>query len=209
MHRPFRFLPPPLPPVAVLRPRLLGLLGRRFDARLVTVEAGAGLGKTTLLAQAVAENRLAPGGRDCWITCEPGDSSASTLLAALLEATGAPEPEGPPRVEQVAESVWASSPEQVCLVLDDAHHLEAGSTGAGALLDLLEALPENGHLVVAARALPELPRARLLVHGRALELTAQELRLDDVETSALAAHHGVDANVVREAGGWVIKTDRL
>ena len=65
---------------AVLRPRLLEPLARRFALRLVTVEAGAGFGKTTLLAQAVAENRLAPRGRDAWLTCEPADSSTSVLL---------------------------------------------------------------------------------------------------------------------------------
>ncbi len=48
----------------------------------MAIEAGAGFGKTTLLAQAVSENRLRPAGVDAWLGCEPADSSPSNLLAA-------------------------------------------------------------------------------------------------------------------------------
>src|SRR5687767_10151517 len=39
VHRPFRFTPPETGATAVLRPRLLEPLARRFELRLVTVEA--------------------------------------------------------------------------------------------------------------------------------------------------------------------------
>jgi DNA-binding SARP family transcriptional activator len=202
VHRPFRFAPPTPGPAAVLRPRLLTGVGRRFDLRLVTVEAGAGLGKTTLLAQAVGENRLIGRGRDCWLTCEPADASASTLLGALLEAIGAPEAIEQPSVEHVCEAVWASTPTQVCLVLDDIHHIEPGSPGEGVVQRLLDQLPENGHLVLAGRGLPALARSRLLVHDRAVEITADDLRLDDAETTMFAETHGVAVDLVHQAHGW-------
>ncbi|HEX4906091.1 MAG TPA: BTAD domain-containing putative transcriptional regulator [Acidimicrobiales bacterium] len=202
MHRPFRFEPPSPTPAAVLRPRLLEPLARRFEARLVTVEAGAGLGKTTLLAQAVSENRLAPRGRDVWLTCDPADASASILLGDLLLALGWRQLDGPPTVEQVCEAVWAAAPEHVCLVLDDAQHLGPGSGGEAALRSLVEGLPENGHLVVAARRLPDLPRTRLLLQGRAVELSAAQLSLEPDEAAALAAYHGTDAAVLEHVGGW-------
>src|SRR4051794_41013614 len=110
VHRPFRFMPAEPEATAVLRPRLLEPLGRRFELRLVTVEAGAGFGKTTLLAQAVAENRLAPRGRDAWLTCEPADSSPSVLLAGLLEALGAPPTDTPPTARLRCGSIWARAP---------------------------------------------------------------------------------------------------
>ena len=186
----------------MLRPRLLEPLARRFDLRLVTVEAGAGFGKTTLLAQALGENRLAPRGKDAWLTCEPADSSPSVLLAAMLQAVGHPEPEGLPTVSDVCDAIWSAAPLHVCLVLDDAQHIEPASPGEAALQQLLVDLPQNGHLLVAARRLPELARSRLILQHQGVELTDQQLALDATETDALAANHGVPPDVVHNAGGW-------
>ena len=202
MDRPFRFNPPPPGRSSVMRPRLVQALAARFERRLVTVEAGAGLGKTTLLGQAVVENRLSPRGSDCWLTCEPVDSSASILLGAIVLALGRPLPPAAPTVGDVCEAVWTVAPTEVCLVLDDTHHLEAGSGGETAVRELLEALPANGHLLVAGRRLPRLAASRLMAHGRALELGEDDLRLDPAEVALLAARHEVDAAVLAGAGGW-------
>lgn len=202
MHRPFRFAPPAPAATAVLRPRLLAPLACRFEDRLLAIEAPAGLGKTTLLAQAVAENALAPRGRDVWLTCEPADSSASVLLGALLHGLDADDDNATPTVERVCAAVWALAPTQVCLVLDDAQHIEPGSAGETTARQLLEELPENGHLLVAARRLPDLRRARLALLGRARTLGADDLELTAEEAAALARHHGTDPALVQLAGGW-------
>ena len=203
MHRPFRFAPPPPGTYAVLRPRLLQPLARRFDVRLITIEAGAGLGKTTLLAQALAENMLSARGRDAWLTCEASDASPSLLLAGLLRAVGdAGDGPDPPTIRRLCETVWAAAPEQVCLVLDDVHALEPGSPGATVLRQVLDDLPENGHLVLAGRSLPALATSRLRLDNRAVALTEEDLRLDDAETAALAGGHGVAPAALRQAGGW-------
>ena len=174
---------------------------RRFDVRLVTIEAGAGFGKTTLLAQGLTENELAPRGTDVWLACEPADSSPSVLLGAVLDAIGRP-PDGPPTVHDVCEAVWSMAPEQVCLVFDDVHHVEAGSKGAAALQQLLVELPENAHVVLVARRLPDVSRSRLSLHRHVLELAEQELTLTPPEADALARVHHAAPDVVRKAGGW-------
>jgi ATP/maltotriose-dependent transcriptional regulator MalT len=202
VHRPFRFTPPARGASEILRPRLLEPLARRFELRLVTIEAGAGFGKTTLLAQADAENRLAPRGRDAWVTCEPADSSPSVLLDAVLRAVGGREVEGPPTVHDVCEAIWSAAPQHVCVMLDDAHHIEAGSVGEAALQQLLDDMPQNGHLVLAARRLPDLARSRLILQQQVLELTDVQLALDGAENEALAANHAVSPDIVRHAGGW-------
>lgn len=200
MHRPFRFTPPPAGPRAVLRPRLLDVLARRSAVRLITVEAGAGLGKTTLLVHATTPGPGA-GARDYWLTCAPGDSSASSLIAGLLEALGAEVPDSP-RAEHVVDATWSLAPEQVCFIIDDVHHVEPGSAGERALCDLVEGLPENAHVVLSGRRLPPIARARLLLHERAAEISQREMHLDAEESEAFAATHGVDPDVIRRAEGW-------
>ncbi|HEY6696757.1 MAG TPA: hypothetical protein VIZ67_00920, partial [Acidimicrobiales bacterium] len=67
MPRSFRFEPPEPQPGSLMRPRLLCALVGRWEHRVTSVVGGTGMGKTTLLAQAVAENLLAPRGEDVWI----------------------------------------------------------------------------------------------------------------------------------------------
>jgi len=94
-----RRLAPPEPARQLLvRPRLLTLLQQRFERRLTTLVAGPGFGKTSLLAQAVAENRLSPRGVDAWVGCQPEDSVASMLARKLLAAVEGTDP-APPSLE--------------------------------------------------------------------------------------------------------------
>ena len=52
------------------------------------VRAGAGFGKSTLLAQAVRANASEPRGIDVWHTCTPGDVDRDVLGQALLDVLG-------------------------------------------------------------------------------------------------------------------------
>ena len=85
MSRPFRTR---IPATAgtLLRRRVQRLLQGRFDQRVTVVTAGAGFGKTTALANAIAENKLAPKGDDIWLGCEPGDVDPSYFLEGLAAA---------------------------------------------------------------------------------------------------------------------------
>ncbi len=108
----------------VTRPRLIRLLRRRFEERLTVVTAGAGFGKTTLLAQAVQENRLEQFGQDYWLGVRELDRDPDQLLIGLFQSiTGLP---GRPSVttDEIAELVWMRSPDSVALIVDDLHRLE-------------------------------------------------------------------------------------
>jgi LuxR family maltose regulon positive regulatory protein len=58
MPRSFRLLPPQPSPGLLPRPRLMRSLLGRWEYRVTALVGGAGLGKTTVLAQAVTENQL-------------------------------------------------------------------------------------------------------------------------------------------------------
>jgi LuxR family transcriptional regulator, maltose regulon positive regulatory protein len=208
MHRSFRFAPPEPRPASLTRPRLLRVLLGRWEHRVTTVVGGAGLGKTTLLAQAVAENGLAPRGEDVWIGLTVADADGDLLARDLLDAV-ASAPDGgpaagddPPRPGAVADAIWARYPTAVCLVVDDGHLLPAGSPGATWLAGLVEVLPANGHLVVAGRVAPALPLGRLAAHGEVLRLAEDDLRFSSDELAAFAARRGVAVDRVGGTGGW-------
>jgi DNA-binding SARP family transcriptional activator/ATP/maltotriose-dependent transcriptional regulator MalT len=202
---------------------LRALLGR-WDHRVTVVVGGPGLGKTTLLTQTIAENRLAPRGDDVWLGVEPADADGETLARDLAGAVvrGLPVPqrgpngadpyEGPqgvPRGEgaapdagAVADAIWHRAPTRVCLVFDDVHSVPQGSAGAAWLAALAEALPANGHLLFAGRSAPPIPFARRGAHGALLELSEDDLLFTDDELAAFAAARGVDGDRLAASGGW-------
>jgi DNA-binding SARP family transcriptional activator len=218
MSRSFRFQPPEPRPRSLTRPRLLRRLLDRWERPVTTVVGGAGLGKTTLLAQAVAENRLAPRGEDLWIGLEPADLDAEWLardvLDAVVAAPGDPVDDGEggattapaataPAATTVADAIWRRSPTPVCLVFDDVHLLAAGSAGAGWLAELIAALPANGHVVLASRVPPAVPLTRLATQGAVGRLTEDDLRFTGDELKDFAARQGVgDVARFDDTGGW-------
>ena len=203
MPRSFRFDPPEPRLDLLTRPRLLGALLGRWDHRVTLVVGGPGLGKTTLLTQAVVENRLAPRGDDCWIGVEPHDADGDSLAWAVLDAFPSSEHDTvAPNPVHVGELIWQRTPHQVCLVLDDVHLLSPGSEGAAWLGALVDSLPANGHLLLASRSEPAMPLARLEGSGGLLRLGEDDLRLSPAEVEAFAEEHGTTAEHLADSGGW-------
>jgi DNA-binding SARP family transcriptional activator len=220
MSRSFRFVPPEPRPDSLTRPRLLRSLVGRWNHRVTALTGGPGLGKTTLLAQAIAENRLAPRGDDVWIGIEPHDADADQLARVVtraLDGTGEQRSyrsnggngrgdhahdTSVPAPATVADAVWHLAPTEACLVLDDVHLLPAGSTGATWLADLVQALPANGHVVLASRAEPPVPLTRFGTQGAVLRLFEDDLRFDEDELSGFAEVRGLDPGRFGDTGGW-------
>ena len=198
--RAFRFEPPALRTSSILRPRLLRTLQQRWQYPVTVVTAGAGLGKTTLLAQAIHENRMDPRGIDVWLGLERGETAAriaDDLLVGLRNAA----PRGA-TAASVGETLWECAPTPVCLVFDDVHLLPPRSDAATFLASLVEALPSNGHVLLAGRAQAVLPLARMAASGRVVRLTDADLRFDDAELARAADAHGVDRATLAASGGW-------
>src|SRR5687768_9765641 len=98
----FRFGPPAPRPHLLTRPRRLRALLSRWEKRVVAGVGGPGLGKTTLLGQAVAENALAPRRDDVWIGIAAADAAGDGLGRAVARALGV---DGAPATA-VAGALW-------------------------------------------------------------------------------------------------------
>ena len=173
----------------LVRTRLLDRLHARWVVPVTVVTAPAGYGKTTLLAQAVAANEAAPMGIDCWVTCTPDSAIASSLAQRICRAVGASDVSvdipsffggthdtGIAEITTaVAEAMWRRSPQQVALIIDDAHEIPPGSAAAQLLGAVVTSLPGNGHVVLAGRGDSPVPLTRLDVEGRVARMDQAEL----------------------------------
>ncbi|HMG41166.1 MAG TPA: BTAD domain-containing putative transcriptional regulator [Acidimicrobiales bacterium] len=201
-----RYEPPVGGRALLVRSRLLDGLRRRFTVPVVVVAAPAGFGKTTLLAQAWDDNRLAPVGDDVWVTCRPEDAAASSLVAGICRALGCDPPgagsTAPEAVDVIADAVWHRSPRAVALLLDDVHVVAPESSGAAVLAALLDRLPRNGHLVLSGRSAAPVALARAEVQGDVLRLSEAELSFTDGELAEFAVRRGVPLGPLASCGGW-------
>jgi LuxR family maltose regulon positive regulatory protein len=185
-------------PRAGLLPRagLQSLLEAGLGAKLCLVDAPAGSGKTTLLTQWRA---AAGGGRVAWISLDEGDDDPTRFWVYVVEALRTVEPGvgasalaalGRPTADlyrMVLPGLLnglnaARSP--LFLVLDD-YHLITNPTCHQTLTFFLDHVPAGVHLVLAARADPPLPLARMRARGELAELRVADLQFTDEEALAL------------------------
>ena len=205
----------------VPRLHLTARLRQGAERELTLVSAPAGFGKTTLLAQWLAESDI-PG---AWLTLEAEDNDPTRFLAYLIAALqiidaqlGAtalallhtPQPPSPETVLAVlTNNLVERGGGDVALVLDDYHVITANPIHRG-MAYLVEHLPPQLHLILATRADPHLPLARLRAKGQLTEVRAADLRFRDTEASTfLQAVMGLDlpaeaiATLESHTEGWI------
>jgi LuxR family maltose regulon positive regulatory protein len=180
----------------VPRPHLAERLHRGTQSRLTLVSAPAGFGKSTLLAEWLAA-APADGSVTAWLSLDPSDNHPVVFWTHLIAALQAVEPgvgaralsllESPvPSIEAVLAPLLNelnSVPNDIVLVLDDYHTIDAHEIQVG-MAFLLDHLPANAHLVIATRADPALPLARLRARGELVEIRAVDLRFTPDEAAA-------------------------
>ena len=188
-------------PREVARLRLIAALETRFNRPLTTVVAGAGFGKTTVLAQALRGNLAAPRGVDAWVSCEASDGDDRRLARAVASALRSDLPVDDP-LESVLEAMRRLAPVDVCVVLDDLHEIPDESAGQRLVEGLLRALPPHGHLVLASRATIPFALARRRAAGHVVDLGTDDLAFRPEEVAALARLHDATEQDLPDLGGW-------
>jgi LuxR family maltose regulon positive regulatory protein len=211
--------PPVLRPVLVPRERPLSVLRSGEGCTLTLVDAPAGSGKTTVLAQWLAADaeRISP----CWFSVDPSDNDPTRFwtyaimamrnavpglgdasLAALGGGADVATFVLPPAINELA----AADP-HLALVIDD-YHLIRNAAIHTQVEQLLDHLPDGVQVVISTRADPPLPLSRWRGRGQLAELRAADLRFSDAEASALLErmHLVVGADdverLVERTEGW-------
>jgi LuxR family maltose regulon positive regulatory protein len=185
----------------VRRPRLIERLSAGLHGPLTLIVAPAGFGKTTLLS----DWRVAAGEGAwpvAWLALDAGDNDLARYLRYVVTAlqtlradiglsvpASLRSPQTPP-VEAILTPLLndlATLPDDIILVLDDYHMLDAPPIHR-AMAFLLDHLPPQVHLVITTRVDPPLPLARLRARGQMTELRAADLRFTADETEAFLSH---------------------
>jgi LuxR family maltose regulon positive regulatory protein len=188
---------PRVRPEWVLRDGLVGQL-TGTAGRLLLVEAPAGFGKTTLIAQwhaSAAETRPF-----AWVSLDRGDNdpcrlwwhvagalqaacpgfSAASVVAALRDQ----QQDFAGTVLPLLANELADLPEPIVLVLDD-YHVISERDCHDQLASLLPHLPPAVQLVLITRGDPPLPLARLRAAGEMAEVRAADLRFAPAHAAEL------------------------
>jgi LuxR family transcriptional regulator, maltose regulon positive regulatory protein len=181
----------------VRRPRLSERLDRGAEAKLTLVSAPAGFGKTTLLAEWLATASL-DGRSTAWLSLDQSDNHPAAFWTYLITALQSAVPgvgasaisllqsPQPPPIESILATLLNelnSSSNDVLMVLDDYHVIDARDVQDG-MLFLLDHLPPRINLVIASRADPALPLARMRVRRELVEVRAADLRFTPDEAAA-------------------------
>ncbi len=200
------------------RPRLLLASGRFRDVPAIFVQAPAGYGKSSLLAQWRREC-LGTGAIVLWLTANPTDDPRE-LLRSLVAGFGAaacrpsfgqsllaaPPPDPVEGLTEWLAEVARSALDTV-LVLDDAERLPRESFEG--LAYVLRNLPPNLRAVIGTRGQVPAGLGDLVAYGQCATIGAADLRFDVDETIALVRQRfgadfdpGLAVRLHEMADGW-------
>lgn len=183
----------------LVRPEVTARLREAFDYRVTIVQAGAGYGKTTALAELAANT-----GAVCWYTIGENDRDPVTFLTYLTAACGPVLPQGAPEAlaalhaRPADRTAWTQAldgllntlagaiPRPTLLILDDYHFVTASAEIRALTERLITYAPPWLSLLIATRypiVSGELVRWR--ARGEVLELHREALAFTRDEIAAL------------------------
>ncbi|SCY05072.1 BTAD domain-containing putative transcriptional regulator [Desulfoluna spongiiphila] len=205
------------------RGRLHACFGDLSRTKITTVVAGAGYGKSTLVARALRQL----GARSLWYRLDAFDQDFSVFMGYLISAFEALDPGLPGTFPALPERASVSRQEreafllvfvkrleaivtsETVVVLDD-YHLVRESAEINESLDfLLERLPRLLHFILISRTAPLVRLSRLRVMGETREIGEQELAFTKEEIGALFSKvFGISisrdalGDLHEKSGGW-------
>jgi DNA-binding SARP family transcriptional activator len=189
----------------VPRPRLAARLRNAVEAGAVLVFAGAGFGKTTILAEAVGEAKRAT----TWVSCAAIPPEAGGLLVAVVDAIEVAVPGiaafrerlagGSERIDpeagmrELLRELDALLVEPVVLVLDDAERLDRAPESLALVATMVRAHAGQLRVAIASRRALDLQVAREHATGTVERIGPADLAFTTEECAvALQVARGVE-----------------
>ncbi len=214
---------PPHPLNVLKRDRLCSALKSVPDKRLTLVIAGAGYGKTTLLAQAVREIGLTT----VWYSLDSSDMDFATFMGYLAQGIQKHYPNicntsynlipGTVDSKNAREAflinflsdIEKNIHNDIVMVLDDYYLIQDSAEIRESLQFILERLPPSVHMVIISRAEPDIRISRLRVMREVLDIDEDDLTFTIPEVEKLFLNHfniSVSHEILRilheKTGGW-------
>lgn len=222
-----KIIPPPRHARTLPRPRVMDIFVQAFEHRLTVLQAEAGYGKSTALAElAESVKPLA------WYQVNEEDNDPLVFLLHLCHAFQQAIPgvanlpvhflenwdgsQGPlpwrDVIDQMINALSAHLEAPVLLVLDDAHLVTDAGEVAHIVDRLVRLAPAQLHVFLSGRPVIALPSlSRLLSRGELLVIDQTALTFTAAEISTLfAIHYGLELNsdevdaIVTYTEGWAI-----
>ena len=198
-HSPVRRIPdlarsrPPDAAGVLARERLFRLIDRRRRSAAIWVGAGAGYGKTTLVASYLGARRL----DSRWYRLDGRDSDVATFFShlsrragdarsnALPEFTAAHRQEVPAFARRYFRALFDTLRHSFVLVLDDYQEISPGSALHEVVADAIAEIPRKGCLIVISRGDPPPSMVRLRANRDIAMVASDHLRFTRRESDAI------------------------
>ena len=189
---------PPLKARMLDRNRIVDRLSESKDRRLFVVSGAAGCGKTSLVCQWIARDRL----RAAWYSLDTTDNEPDTFFRYLITALSGLDSKVASAMKPLLALQRGLSEEDVIplvlqslaridadnyLVLDDYHVIESAEIHR-AVKHLLDYIPETTHVVIVSRHAVPFSVAAFAVRNQLVELSDKDLQFTDAETELFFQH---------------------
>jgi ATP/maltotriose-dependent transcriptional regulator MalT/two-component SAPR family response regulator len=209
----------------ITRPRLIESIYDQLERRLLLLVAPAGYGKTSLLVDFAQQSEMPV----CWLSLDALDQEPQRFLqymiaaitekfpgfgkdsVAALESMASYEQDEERLLITISNEINALINEHFVFVFDD-YHMVAGVTFIGHVISrLIQLTGENVHFIMAARNLPDLPDAPLMIARNQIGgLSFEELSFHPEEIQQLfQQNNGIvldqqDAKtIIDKTEGWI------
>jgi ATP/maltotriose-dependent transcriptional regulator MalT len=196
------------------RPRLFALLDES-SARVRTLVAPAGYGKTTLAEQWVARD----GRRTAWFKARRASTDVAALALGIARVLTILVPDCDVRIREHLRAVPSSAdnsellaeilgedllvwPDDGWLVIDDYHEIARGVEAEHFVASLLASTPVQ--TLIASRQRPSWVTTRGILYGEVLEVNQTSLAMDTAEAAEVLADQALRSapGLVAVANGW-------
>ena len=204
----------------VSRPRLVERLNAGLEKKLTLIAAPAGFGKTTLLSEWIPQSPRCV----TWFSLDDADNDSIRFWTYFISSLQSLHPDFGESVLKLLQSPQAppissilvslineitAFEDEFVFVLDDYHLIDSQAIHES-LTYLIAHLSKNMHLIIATRADPPLPLARLRARDKLTEIRAGDLRFTTDETKSFFSQETGDTLTAEEAAileerieGWI------